>query len=379
MKIFKNLATALFCVVLVAAQDDSAPSTNGSADNGDTTVGSTIFEMLSTNGSAYNSSGFVNLLNSDTGYQSIIQILSEPTNNLTAFIPDDSVLTNIVNAYKKFNYDHHINTTSEYPPANWSYHNVSVLDVLYYHVVNESFLLTNLTTGNVSIAYSLLNNSDIDHLVNSSLPILIQSNATYENATNQTWVQENAEYLKFNVGNGVNFSTVALNDLNATNGHFNIIKSVLIPPLEPSLTIPEVSNVTYFKKLLHQYPMLNSSLDNAMNFTIFAPIDKAFKDLNIQNYDIEALRQLASSHVVQGIYYSTNFTNVTDPVHELNLTTFNNNSTLPVSVNGSLIELNGTAKVVRSNIFFNNGVLHIIDRALNATTNVTTNATSGSA
>ncbi|KAG1469675.1 hypothetical protein G6F56_003119 [Rhizopus delemar] len=366
MQIFKYLAIVLFGAFTVFAQDDGTSSDDTSSSN------ATIFELLSTNSSAYNSSDFVNLLNSDNGYQPIIQLLSEPTNNLTAFIPDDNVLSKIVTAYKKYNDDHHINTTTEYPPANWSYYNVSVLDVLQYHVVNESFLLTNLTTGNVSIAYSLLNNSNVNHLINSSLPILIQSNVTYENATNQTWLQDNADYLKFNVGNGVNFSTVALKDLNATNGHFNIIKSVLIPPLEPSIVIPHVRNVTYLARLLHEYPMLNSTLNNATNFTIFAPTNEAFEDFDIQSYSNDTLRQLAYSHVIQGVYYSTNFTNVTENIRELNVTTFNNNNTLPVSVNGSLIQLNGTAKVVRSNIFFNNGVMHIIDRPLNITTGSST-------
>jgi hypothetical protein len=217
MQIFNYLAFAFFSVFTVFAQD-------GSGGNG-TTSNATIFELLSSNTSTYNSSRFISLLNSDSGYQPIIQLLSEPTSNLTAFIPNDAVLNRVFTDFREHNQDQGINSTSEYPPANWTYHNMSVLDLLQYHVVNESFLLTNLTTSNVSVVHSLLNNSAVNHFVNSSLPILIQANTTYENATNQTWLDINAKYLKFNVGNGVNSSTVLLKDLNATNGHFNIINS----------------------------------------------------------------------------------------------------------------------------------------------------------
>ncbi|KAG1138277.1 hypothetical protein G6F37_010759 [Rhizopus arrhizus] len=364
MQIFNYLAFAFFSVFTVFAQD-------GSVGNG-TTSNATIFELLSSNTSTYNSSRFISLLNSDSGYQPIIQLLSEPTSNLTAFIPNDAVLNRVFNDFREYNQDQGINSTSEYPPANWTYHNMSVLDLLQYHVVNESFLLTNLTTSNVSVVHSMLNNSAVNHFVNSSLPILIQANTTYENATNQTWLDINAKYLKFNVGNGVNSSTVLLKDLNATNGHFNIINSVLIPPLEPSIVIPYVRNASYLPRLLRNYPFLNTTLNNGTNFTVFAPINRAVDRLDTNSLDNGTFDQLLYSHIVYGVYFSTNFTqNATNNIGQFNLTTYNNNGTLPVSVNGSLIQLNGTAKVVRSNIFFNNGVMHLIDRVLNVTSNST--------
>ncbi|KAG1053179.1 hypothetical protein G6F43_004730 [Rhizopus delemar] len=364
MQIFNYLAIAFFTVFTVFAQD-------GSVGNG-TTPNATIFELLSSNTGTYNSSRFISLLNSDSGYQPIIQLLSEPASNLTAFIPNDAVLNKVFTAFREYNQDQGTNTTSEYPPANWTYHNMSVLNLLQYHVVNESFLLTNLTTSNVSVVHSLLNDSTVNHFVNSSLPILIQANTTYENATNQTWLDINAKYLKFNVGNGVNSSTVVLKDLNATNGHFNIINSVLIPPLEPSIVIPYVRNASYLPRLLRNHPFLNTTLNNGTNFTVFAPINRAVDRLDTNRIDNGTFDQLLYSHIVYGVYFSTNFTqNATNNIGQFNLTTYNNNGTLPVSVNGSLIQLNGTAKVVRSNIFFNNGVMHLIDRVLNVTSNST--------
>ncbi|RCH94422.1 hypothetical protein CU097_010760 [Rhizopus azygosporus] len=357
MKVIQYLAIALLAALAVFAQNETTPN-------------ATIFELLSTNNRTLHTARFIDLLNSDAGYRPVIDLLSNSTANLTVFVPNDNTLNMISRAYRSYNQAHHINSTSEYPPANWSYHNVTVLDVLQYHVVNESFLLTNLTTGNVTVAFSMLSNSSINHYINSTLPLLIQPNATYENATNQTWLDTNARYLRFHVGNGVNSSTVINKDLNATNGHINIIQSVLIPPLEPSVVIPEVRNVSYLAEALHRYPMLNETLNNATNFTIFAPDSRSFQLSQAEGMDNDTLRQLALSHIVYGLYFTTNFTqNATINNGEFNLTTFNNNATLPASVNAtsSQITLNGTAKVIRSNILFNNGIMHIIDRPLNIT------------
>ncbi|KAG1145603.1 hypothetical protein G6F37_002078 [Rhizopus arrhizus] len=356
MQIIKYLIIALFGVFTVLAQ-----GSNG--------TNATIFELLTSKNATYKTSRFINLLNSDNGYQPIVQLLSERTRNLTVFVPDDAAFGKIFDDYRKYNSVHRIKTKREYPPANWTYHSLSILNILQYHMVNNSFLLTNLTKGNVSVVYSLLNDRTVNRLPNLSLPLLIQANTTFENATNQTWLAKNAKYLKFNVGNGVDSSTVVLRDLKATNGHFNIINSVLIPPLKPSRVIPKVKNVSYLAPLLRKYPKLTSALNDATNFTIFAPTNEAFKRLNIHKMSNNRLRRLALSHVVKGVYYSTNFTqNANSTNGRWNLTTFNNNSKLSVSVvNGSLIYLNNTAKIVRSNIFFNNGVMHIIDRALNIT------------
>ncbi|KAG1173596.1 hypothetical protein G6F70_006845 [Rhizopus microsporus] len=331
MKAIQYLAIALFAALAVFAQNETTPN-------------ATIFELLSTNNRTLHTARFINLLNSDDGYRPVIDLLSNSTANLTVFVPNDNTLNMVSRAYRSYNRAHNISSTSEYPPANWSYHNVTVLDVLQYHIVNESFLLTNLTTGNVTVAFSMLSNSSINHYINSTLPLLIQPNATYENATNQTWLDTNAQYLRFRV--------------------------VLIPPLEPSVVIPKVRNVSYLAEALHRYPMLNETLNNATNFTIFAPDSKSFQLSQAEGMNNDTLRQLALSHIVYGLYFTTNFTqNATINNGEFNLTTFNNNATLPASVNAtsSQITLNGTAKVIRSNILFNNGIMHIIDRPLNIT------------
>ncbi|KAG1057803.1 hypothetical protein G6F43_000370 [Rhizopus delemar] len=356
MQIINYLIIALFGVYAVLAQ-----GRNG--------TNATIFELLTSKNATYKTSSFINLLNSDNGYKPIIQLLSERTRNLTVFVPDDAALGKIFDDYRKYNSVHRSKTKRRYPPANWTYHNLSMLNILQYHMVNNSFLLSNLKKGNVSVVYSLLNDRRVNRLPNLSLPLLIQANTTFENANNQNWLAKNAKHLKFNVGNGVDSSIVVLKDLKAKNGYFNIINSVLIPPSKPSIVIPKVKEVSYLVPLLRKYPKLTSALNGATNFTIFAPTNEAFKRLNIHRMTYNRLQRLALSHVVHGVYYSTNFTqNVNSTNGRWNLTTFNNNSKLSVSVvNGSLIYLNNTAKIVRSNIFFNNGVMHIIDRALNIT------------
>lgn len=137
--------------------------------------------------------------------------------------------------------------------------------------------------------------------------------------------------------------------------------------MSPSVVIQEADDVEDIADLLKAHPELAATLDGLKNFTFFAPDDRALKGVNFKNMDNATIKNIVMNHLVEGVYYSTNLTeNAASTNGRFNLTTLNN-GTLPIFVNGSSVTLNNTARVVEPNIFFNNGVMHVINKLLNGT------------
>lgn len=231
MQIGKYLTLALVSATAIAAQSNSSNSTTTQGRNGTSSgttgqANGTIYDLLTAPNNHLNTTKFVGLVNSDSGYKPIVDLLQKP-GNLTAFIPNDKILTKILGVWKTYARVHKLNSTGEYPPANMSFNNITISELLSYHVVGERVNLTNLTDSNVSLSvvHSLANQSNIAYFNGSGLPLLIENNATWAQFHNQTWMQANSSYLQYEVGNGVNDTEVLVKDLNATNGLLNIIAS----------------------------------------------------------------------------------------------------------------------------------------------------------
>lgn len=216
MQIGKYLSLVLLGATAVAAQAQNQTQTDNN---------STIYDLLSAPNNNLNASRFIGLVNSDKGYQPIVNLLKNP-GNLTCFVPSDGVLNKVLMVWKAYAKQHKINMTGDYPPANMSYNNYTVSDLITYHIVGDRVNLTNLTEHNIStsVVHSILNNSKVDHL-GTGLPILIGNNASYAEFHNQTWMQANGSYLEYEVGNGHDDTDVDIKDVNATNGLVNIISS----------------------------------------------------------------------------------------------------------------------------------------------------------
>ncbi|KAG1059373.1 hypothetical protein G6F42_028343 [Rhizopus arrhizus] len=112
----------------------------------------------------------------------------------------------------------------------------------------------------VNIAHSILNDTKVD-LLGTGLPVLIENNATWNQFNNQTWLQSNGQYLEYEVGNGVDDADVRYHDLEASNGYVNVISSVLIPPMSPSVVIEQSDDVEDIADLLEAHPELAAALD----------------------------------------------------------------------------------------------------------------------
>jgi uncharacterized surface protein with fasciclin (FAS1) repeats len=99
--------------------------------------------------------------------------------------------------------------------------------------------------------------------------------------------------------------------------------------------------------------------------TIFAPNDDAFSSDALSKYNSSQLANILAYHVIEGLYFSTNLTNLTSP---MNVTTeAGSNFTIDTSSNSiKLTDTSGnhTAHVIRSDILTDNGVIHIIDSVL---------------
>ncbi|KAF1807473.1 FAS1 domain-containing protein [Mucor lusitanicus] len=361
-----QLSKLLSLVVLgasaaVAQQQQQQPTGNSSA---------TIVELLTAPNNTLGVSKFVSLLQSDPGYQPAINLLSQP-GNYTCFVPNDRVISKLLMVWRAYARAHNLNATT-YPPANLTIQNLTLADVVSYHVLNDKVQLANMSNY-VNVAHSILNDSKVD-LLGTGLPVLIENNATWNEFNNQTWLQANGQYLQYEVGNGNDNADVRYHDLEASNGYVNVISSVLIPPMSPSVVIDQVDDVESIALLLKTHPELAATLDGMKNFTFFAPDDRALKGVNFRKMDNATIKNIIMNHLVEGVYYSTNITEAAASTNgRFNLTTLNN-GTLPVFVNGSSVTLNDTARVVEPNIFFNNGVMHVINKLLNGTT-TGTNAT----
>ncbi|CAO0789723.1 unnamed protein product [Mucor circinelloides] len=354
-----QLSKLLSLVVLgasaaAAQQQQEQPTGNSSA---------TIVELLTAPNNNLGVSKFVGFLQSDPAFQPAINLLSQP-GNYTCFIPNDRVMNKVLMIWKAYAKSHNMDATT-YPPANLTIQNLTLADVVSYHVLNDKVQLANMSNY-VNIAHSILNDTKVD-LLGTGLPVLIENNATWNQFNNQTWLQSNGQYLEYEVGNGVDDADVRYHDLEASNGYVNVISSVLIPPMSPSVVIEQSDDVEDIADLLEAHPELAAALDGMKNFTFFAPNDRALKGVNFRRMDNATIKNIVMNHLVEGVYYSTNLTANADSSNgRFNLTTLNN-GTLPVFVNGSTVTLNNTARVVQPNIFFNNGVMHVINKLLNGT------------
>ncbi|OAD78922.1 secreted cell-adhesion lipo protein [Phycomyces blakesleeanus NRRL 1555(-)] len=291
--------------------------------------------------------------------------------------------------------------------------NFTLIELIKYHIVNNTFDLSEIPVQDnlTYVANSMVTNETVNKFENG-LPLVIDSNTTIINNTlwnttssssttpsnthisvassggqsfynvtdyNSTFVTvlnntssgnktANSTYtipVGYRVGNGEVTANVLLRDIIASNGRLNIIDKVLVPPVSPTNVIDNVTSTSDFKKLFLQYPQIAAQLNSTNNFTLFAPTDKALNGFDYKKYDNQTLMNLMQTHVLEGLYYTTNFTEATSGNGTAQVSAMNG-AQFPVTVsnNGSVITLNNTAHIVKSNVLFNNGVMHLIDQVL---------------
>lgn len=124
---------------------------------------------------------------------------------------------------------------------------------------------------------------------------------------------------------------------------------------------------------------LVSAVDGTTQLTVFAPTNTAFNNffaslgpnVNVNNVDLNTLRQVLLNHVVAGAVQSSQLqTGYIKTSATFGGTTSGN--TLSMYVNtASGVRLNGVSSVTTSNVIASNGVVHIVDAVIGLPTVVT--------
>lgn len=131
-------------------------------------------------------------------------------------------------------------------------------------------------------------------------------------------------------------------------------------------------NSTALQAKLDKFVMaLNSTnstdgINSKKGITIFAPNDDAFSSADLSKFNSSQLANILAYHVVEGLWFSSNLTNMTSP---MNITTeAGSNLTIDASSSSSvkLTDTSGneTAHIIKTDILTDNGVIHIIDTVL---------------
>jgi transforming growth factor-beta-induced protein len=170
-------------------------------------------------------------------------------------------------------------------------------------------------------------------------------------------------------------STVLLNgkakvleaDLMASNAVIHIIDTVLVPPVK---TLPNIVEIAVadgrFKTLVAALTKANlvETLSGPGPFTVFAPTDDAFAAL-LAKLGISAeellnnpdLASILTYHVVAGKATAAD-------VVKLNKVSTVNGKDVTIEVKDGNVILNGSIKVIITDIMASNGVIHVIDGVL---------------
>ena len=202
-------------------------------------------------------------------------------------------------------------------------------DILLYHVLNGQVLSTDLSPGTIEVA--TLNGANLTVTVNAT-------------------------------GVFVDGAQVVIADVLCSNGVIHVIDAVLMPPMDIVDTATLNGNFNTLVTALN-VTGLDSALRGDGPFTVFAPTDAAFAQLDPQllndlvNNDTATLAEILRYHVVNGTIMSTDLTLGITQVATLQ------GSNITVTVNTTGVFIND-ARVIIADVICSNGVIHVIDLVL---------------
>lgn len=208
---------------------------------------------------------------------------------------------------------------------------------LRYHVINRAASVKDLTDLQYPNTYLT---DDVDLPDDAGQVIVVEPEGSSNNAT---------------LSDGLNEAKIVDGDLEANNGFIHVIDKVLTPPKSPSETARQVEELSTFANTLITKDQL-SIIDDPKEVTIFAPNNEAFNQLPKSTIDSDKIKDILKYHVVKGVLYARLITNGTRPKTE-------KGGEVMITVDGDKISVN-KAKVIRTDILTDNGVIHIIDTVL---------------
>ena len=205
-------------------------------------------------------------------------------------------------------------------------------EILLYHVMGSKIMSADITPG----YFPTLSTYSDNHM-----SVLITT--------------EDGVYLNGDV-------MVTNEDVEADNGVIHIINKVILPPTVVDIAIdnPDFSILVEAVKKAE----LVEKLSEEGPFTVFAPnnaaFNKLFKDLEISGItDLtkEQLVPILTYHVVPGNVLEANVNTGIVP-------TLNDENSIDVLVDNGVVTIDGSAKVIATDVQGKNGVVHVIDKVL---------------
>ena len=279
----------------------------------------TITNVADTNGNFSTLVAALQTANLDT-------VLADASGNFTVFAPTDAAFTALLND---------LGITAAELLAS-----PDMTDILLYHVIVGAEI-------NAAAATAIAGNT-----------------VTMENGDSLALSSINTELF-------ANLSGIIDADVDASNGIIHVIDTVLLPPAEaanPTDTIYQLaSGNTDFSTLTAALDAtgLNTTLNAAGDFTVFAPTDAAFDALGAGVVagllgDLPTLEKILLKHVVAGSVDSvTAFTLNGADVPTLN----SDGETVKITIDSGVFTVDG-AQVTVFDIPATNGVIHVIDAVI---------------
>ena len=163
-------------------------------------------------------------------------------------------------------------------------------------------------------------------------------------------------YIGTDMGVSINnTATVISADIEASNGVIHTIDAVLLPPTVVDLAVQN-GNFGILVTAVIEAELAETLSDPNGSFTVFAPTDDAFDALG-ENVPSD-LTPILLYHVLGSPVYSDEISS--GIVNSLNST----DPEIVVEVSDTGVKLNGSAKVVATDIVGTNGVIHVIDQVI---------------
>lgn len=110
-----------------------------------------------------------------------------------------------------------------------------------------------------------------------------------------------------------------------------------------------------------------NGLDELLNegtFTIFAPVDSAFENIDINSFSESEMLNFLLNHIIQGNATSGNLSNTyLDTQARVTINERESNLSMLISIEEGIF-LNGTAQVLEPDVEASNGTVHIIDQLI---------------
>ncbi|WP_281613234.1 fasciclin domain-containing protein [Flammeovirga sp. SubArs3] len=146
-------------------------------------------------------------------------------------------------------------------------------------------------------------------------------------------------------------------DLVASNGVIHVVDEVLLPNTIYDVAMRAGSFTSLLGALEATDLASTFNMDGDMEYTVFAPTDDAFSNVDVSTLTIEELANVLKHHVVSSKVLST-------ALSDGQMVTTLAGTTLTVSISDNNTVMIGNATVSTANVEASNGVIHIIDTVL---------------